>query len=181
MSIPSATENFTVAIFSGDKLYATDTHDHFHVDVQNRIPERFKDFYVKTLALSCEVDGATHLPKWRTLVAKVNVGQTVMVSDPQLHGLVGIFQSAHSTEIVPEQPLMRCGRPDLNNLEVQFVAQNAGTHVWDRPKFGINNDFADRSMLVLQFTPITKATVQPQYQYVLAVHPRNTDPGTHVC
>jgi len=157
MSIPSATENFTVAIFSGDKLYSTDTHDHFHVNVQNRIPERFKDFYVKTLALGCQVDDSAKVPKWRTLVAKVNVGQTVMVSDPQLHGLVGI-------DNVFEQPLMRCGRPDLNNLEVHFVAQNESSYVWERPKFGSNDDFADRSMLMLQFTPITEATVQPHYQ-----------------
>jgi len=173
VSLPATTETCTVFINSGNRLYATDTEDHFHVNLPNRIPERFKEFYVRCLALTAETATATNAPLWRTLVAKVSLGQNVISSDPVLSNMVAIqVNFADKSHLLPEQPLLRCTRPDFNNLEVRLLAQNAGVHApegpttigpWARPAF-TNNGFTARTSLMLEFIPITEDTVMPNYQ-----------------
>ena len=167
MSAPTTTETYTVMISSKNKLYATDTEDHFHVNLPNVIPERFKEFYVRCLSLQAETASATNGPLWRTLVATVTLGQNVIASDPVLTNVVGLMSNfADKSHLMPEQPLLRCSRPDFNNLEVRLLAQNvAGGAVggWARPLFA-NNNFTARTNLVLEFIPITEQTIMPNYQ-----------------
>ena len=111
MSAPTTTETYTVMISSKNKLFDTDTEDHFHVNLPNVIPERFKEFYVRCLSLQAETASASNGPLWRTLVAKVRLGQNVIASDPVLTDVVGVmFNFADKSHLMPEQPLLRCSR-----------------------------------------------------------------------
>ena len=168
MSAPSTTQTYTVLINSADKLYATDTEDHFHVNLPNRIPERFKEFYVRCLSLSAETGSPSNAPLWRFLVAKVSLGQNVIASNPVLANVVRMqINYADKSHVMPDQPLLRCSRPDFNNLEVRLLAQNAaaGSTIgdWTRPAFN-NSSFTARTTLVLEFIPITEDTVMPNFQ-----------------